>query len=139
MFWGFLALAILFLILMISNSVGNITEIMSMLDDKKLSGEQIQQNYNILVERWGEWTIVGESGGIFSIHFVDIRQAFFSGLMITFLILSIICLVISIVLGKIVFPKLAQYFKDNSQDMANIATLQTAEIIKKNKKEREWF
>jgi len=125
---------------MIRNSVGNITEIMSLLDDKKLTGEQIQQNYNILVERYGEWTIVGESGGIFSIHFVDIRQAFFSGLMITFLILSIICLAISIVLGKIVFPKLAQYFKDNNQDMVNIATLQTnAEINKKKNKKEEWF
>ena len=52
--------------------------------------------------------------------------------MITYITLAIICLVIAIVLGKVVFPKLAQLYSDNNQDMVNMATLQTnAEIQKR--------
>ena len=129
---------------MITNSVGNITEIISLLDKDKYTGEQLQENYQYLIERWGEWVIVGKSANIFKIQFVNIGNAFFSGLMITFLVLGIVCFACSIVLGKILFPKLAQYYSDNNQDMVNIATLQThAEVTKKNKKEKsdkeDWF
>ena len=141
-FWTFLGLSILFFILMIQNSVGNITEIISLLDKDNLTGEQIQNNYQYLVDKWGEWTIVGEHGGVFSIQFVDIQNAFFSGLMATFLTLGIVCLFISILCGKIILPKMAQYYTDNNQSMVDIATLQThAEVTKKNKKEskEDWF
>ena len=143
MFWGFLSLSVLFLILMIKNSVGNITEIIRLLDKESLTGEQLQQNYQALVNKWGEWTIVGEFGGAFSIQFVDIRSAFFSGLMVTFLTLAIISFAIAIIVGKILFPKLAEYYTDNNQNMVNIATLQThAEITKQSKKDKskeDWF
>ena len=120
---------------MIQNSVGNITEIISMLDKDSLTGDQIQENYKYLTDKWGEWTIVGENGGVFSIQFVNLQNAFFSGLMATFLTLGIVCLVVSIVCGKILFPKLADYYKDNNQSMVDIATLQThAEVTKNNKK-----
>lgn len=141
-FWVFLGLSILFFILMIQNSVGNITEIINMLDKNSLTGEEIQTNYQYLIDKWGEWTIVGKHGGVFSIQFVDIQNAFFSGLMATFLTLGIVCLSISILIGKIVLPKLAQYYTDNNQSMVDIATLQThAEVTKKNKKEskEDWF
>ena len=139
-FWCFLGLGILFFILMIKNSVGNITEIMNLLDKQNLTGEQIEQNYQHLVEKWGEWVIVGGPGGAFTIKFVDIRNAFFSGLMITFLILSIVSIVLSFILGKIIFPKLSQYYADNNQNMVNIATLQTHAEVTKNKKNKEdWF
>lgn len=140
-FWVFIGLAIIFFILMIRNSVGNITEIMSLLDKKSHTGEQIEQNYKMLVEKWGEWVIVGKNGGLFTIQFIDIRNAFFSGLMITFLTLSIVCLVFAIVVGKIVFPKLSTYYSENNQSMVDIATLQThAEITKNNKKDKgDWF
>ena len=126
---------------MIRNSVGIITEIISMLDKNSLSGEQVEKNYEFLVEKWGEWIIVGDSNGLFSIRFVDIRKAFFSGLMATFLALGLSCLIIAIIVGKVVFPKLAVYFTDNNQDMVNIATLQThAEVTKNNRKDKEgWF
>ena len=128
---------------MIGNSVGNITDIISLLDKDKHTGEQLEDNYQYLVEKWGEWTIVGKNAGMFSIQFIDIRQAFFSGLMITFLTLGIVCLIISVVVGKIVLPKLAQYFTDNNQSMVDIATLQThAEVTKNNKKKEvkeDWF
>lgn len=127
---------------MIRNSVGNVTDIIGLLNKDSLTGEELQQNYNLLVEQWGEWIIVGNSGGVFEIRFVDIRNAFFSGLMITFLSLGIVCLVISIIIGKILFPKLAQYYSDNNQDMVNIATLQTHAAVTKTKKQtkkEEWF
>lgn len=132
----------MFFILMVQNSVGNITEIITLLDKDSLTGDQVQQNYQYLVDKWGEWTIVGENGGVFSIQFVNIQNAFFSGLMATFLTLGIVCLVISIIGGKIILPKLAQYYTDNNQSMVDIATLQThAEVTKKNKKEskEDWF
>ena len=139
-FWTFISLSILFFILMIKNSVGNVTEIISKLDKNNLTGEQIQENYRYLVEKWGEWTIVGESGNLFSVQFVDLKSAFFSGLMATFMILGIVCLVIAIVVGKIVLPKLIQYYSDNNQNMVNIATLQThAEVTKKKKDKEDWF
>ena len=141
-FWTFLGLSILFFILMVQNSVGNITEIITLLDKDSLTGDQVQQNYQYLVDKWGEWTIVGEDGDMFSIQFVNIQNAFFSGLMATFLTLGIVCLVISIIGGKVIFPKLAQYYTDNNQSMVDIATLQThAEVTKKNKKGRkeDWF
>lgn len=141
-FWGFMGLFVFFVILTVGNSWGNISEIISMLDKNKLTGEQIAQNYDYLVRKWGEWIIVGQSNSTFSIRFIDIRQAFFSGLMITYITLAIICLVIAIVLGKVVFPKLAQLYSDNNQDMVNMATLQTnAEIQKRkqNTNKEEWF
>lgn len=142
-FWVFLGLSILFFILMIGNSVGNITEIITLLDKDSLTGDQIQENYQYLIDKWGEWTIVGENGGVFSIRFVNIQNAFFSGLMATFLTLGIVCLAISIIGGKIVFPKLAQYYTDNNQSMVDIATLQTHAVVAKNNKKKEskedWF
>lgn len=141
-FWVFFGLSILFFVLMIRNSVGNITDIISLLDKDRYTGEQLQENYQQLVGKWGEWTVVGKNAGMFSIQFIDIRNAFFSGLMITFLTLSIVCLVIAVIGGKIVFPKLAQYFTENNQSMVDMATLQThAEVVKNNKKEEEedWF
>ena len=113
-----------------------------MLDKDTLTGQQVQENYKYLVDKWGEWTIIGENGGVFSVQFVDIKNAFFSGLMITFLTLGIVCLVFSILIGKVLFPKLAQYYTDNNQDMVNIATLQTHAEVTKNKKnenKEDWF
>ena len=50
-FWGFLALAIICLILAIKNSFGNVAEIINMLDTKKYTGEELQANYQFLVEK----------------------------------------------------------------------------------------
>lgn len=141
-FWVFLGLAILFFIFMIDNSVGNITEIISLLDGDVYNELELEQNYQMLVEKYGEWTIIGNKGSsIFTVRFIDIRQAFFSGLMMTFLVLSILCLAIAIIVGKIVFPKLAQLYTDNNQDMVNMATLETNAAVNKKKKskEEEWF
>ena len=129
----------MFVILTIQNSWGNITEIINLLDKDTLTGEQLEQNYIYLVEKWGEWEIAGNAGGAFSIHFINIKNAFFSGLMMVYLTLAITSLIVAVVVGKILFAKLAQYYSNNNQDMVNLATLQTNSVIHKNKKEEEWF
>ena len=143
-FWVFIGLFALFLILAISNSWGNITEIINLLDKDVYTGEELSANYQYLIEKYGEWIIIGKNAGAFSVQFVDIRAAFFSGLMITYITLSIVCLAVAVIAGKIILPKMAQYYTDNNQDMVNMATLQTnAEINrqknKKKDKEEEWF
>ena len=60
-FWGFLALSIICLILTIKNSFGNVAEIINMLDTKKYTGEELQANYQFLVEKYGEW-VIGNGG-----------------------------------------------------------------------------
>lgn len=141
-FWGFMALFILFVILTISNSWGNITEIINLLDKDVHTGEELSRNYQYLVEKYGEWVVIGKNAGVFSVQFIDIRKAFFSGLMITYIVLSVVCLLIAIIVGKLLLPKLSQYYSENNQDMVNMATLQTnAEIQKRKKKfsNEEWF
>lgn len=143
-FWVFISLFALFIILALSNSWGNITEIINLLDKDVYTGEEISANYQYLINKYGEWVIIGKNAGNFSVQFVDIRAAFFSGLMITYIISSIVCFIIAIMAGKIILPKIAQFYCDNNQDMVNMATLQTnAEIQKqrnrKKDKEEDWF
>ncbi len=128
---------------MVKHSVGNITEIITMLDKDTHTGEQLEENYAYLVEKYGEWKIIGRSSSVFSISFINIKAALFSGYMKTFLVLSVVCFLAAIILGKVLFPKLAQYFTNSNQDMANIATLRTNEAVMKLKnkenKDKEWF
>lgn len=143
-FWVFMSLFMLFTILAISNSWGNITEIIHLLDKDVHTGEELSANYQYLIEKYGEWIIIGKNAGNFSIQFVDIRKAFFSGLMITYISLAVACFAVAIIAGKFILPKLAQYYSDNNQDMVNMATLQTNAEIQKQKnrkkdKEEEWF
>ena len=80
-----------------------------------------------------------------TVSFINIKAALFSGLMKTFLVLSIVSFLVAIIVGKVLFPKLADYFTNSNQDMANIATLRTNEEVmklkkqNKNNKEEEWF
>jgi len=138
--FGFLILGLIFLFFMIKNSVGNITEIIDLLDKKKHSEEMLQKNYQYLVNKWGEWVILGDLNGSITIRFVDIRNALFSKLMVTNLILGIVCLSISLIIGKLLLSKLIKYYSENNQDIVNIATLQThASITNKEKKKEDWF
>lgn len=94
----------------------------------------------MLIEKYGEWNIIGVTGSTVTMQFVNIKNALFSGLMITFLSLSIVCFMVAIILGKIIFPKLSILYNENNQDMVNIATLRTnAEITKQKDKKEEWF
>lgn len=121
-FWGFLALAIICLILAIKNSFGNVAEIINMLDTKKYTGEELQANYQFLVEKYGEW-VIGNGGAGFQITFVNIGHALFSGLMITNCILSVVFLVSAYVLGKWLLPKISAQILLDNQDMVNMTIL----------------
>lgn len=120
-FWGFLALSIMCLIFAIKNSFGNMAEILDLLDSKKYNGEQIKQNYLFLIDKYGEWVIGGSNG--FTITFVNVGKALFSGLMITNLILCVLFLVSAYVLGKWALPKIAEQILSDNQDMVNMTIL----------------
>lgn len=130
---------------MISNSVGNITEILHLLDKDIYTGEEIAEHYKYLVEKWGEWEIVGAGSAGLVIRYVDIRNALFSGLMITYTILTVIALLCAIGIGKILFPQLSKLYTNNNDEMVDVATLKSAQQIaemsgkKKNKSGEDWF
>lgn len=121
-FWVFLALSVLCLIFAVQNSFGNVSEIQSLLDSDKYNGEQLENNYNYLVGKYGEW-VIGKSGGGFSITFIDIGNALFSGVMIANAILSVIFFVLAYLLGKWIFPKLSAQTLIDNQDMVNLTIL----------------
>ena len=121
-FWGFIALAIICLILAIKNSFGNVAEIINMLDTKKYTGEELQANYQFLVEKYGEW-VIGNGGAGFQITFVNIGHALFSGIMITNCIFFVVFLVSAYLLGKWLLPKLSAQILLDNQDMVNLTIL----------------
>ena len=121
-FWGFLSLAIICLILAIKNSFGNVAEVINMLDTKKYTGEELQANYQFLVEKYGEW-VIGNGGAGFQITFVNIGHALFSGLMITNCIFFVVFLVSAYLLGKWLLPKLSAQILLDNQDMVNLTIL----------------
>lgn len=129
--------------MMIKNSIGNVTEILHLLDKDIYTGEQIEENYAYLVQKWGEWEIVGAGTSGLVIRYVDVRNALFSGLMITYTVLTIICIALSIVLGKVLFPQLSKLFSDNNSEMVGIATLKSAakidEMSNNKNSTKEWF
>lgn len=135
---------------MIQNSIGNVAEIIQLLDNDKYNAEELVHNYQYLISKWGEWEIAGGGAGL-TIRYVDIANAVFSGLMITYSCLTIAMLLLSIVLGKIVFPQLSKMYKNANDEMVDMATLTSASKIEdlckketkiapvKKKKEGGWF
>lgn len=127
---------------MFQNSIGNITEILHLLDDSIYTGEEITEHYKMLIEKWGEWEIIGADNAGLVVRYVDIRNAMFSGLMILYAFLAGLSFVLAIVLGKLVFPSLSKYYTANNSEMVDMATLKTAAKIEKeskNKDKKEWF
>lgn len=126
---------------MSENSVGNITEILQLLDKEVYSGEEIKANYDLLVEKWGEWEVVGEENSNFTIRYINIGNALFSGLMMTYLSFTIASFCAAIILGKIVFPLLVKMYKNNNDEMVDLATLKSASQIDAMTKKagKEWF
>lgn len=128
--WGLLFLSILFLFLALKNSFGNIAEIVELLDSKKYTGEVLQQNYEMLISKYGKWNI-GNGGAGFSIEFINIGNALFSGVAITCFVLFLFCLIASFVFGKWLLPVLANQIDENNQNAVNLTILKMAE--KENK------
>lgn len=124
--WGMLALAILFLFLAIRNSIGNVLEIKELLNSKKFTGEQLKANYDMLINKYGEWHI-GNGGAGFSVEFIDITNAIFSGVAITCFSLSIICFASSYVFGRWLLPILAKQIDENNQNAVNLTVIKMAD------------
>lgn len=135
----FLFLAFIFFCFTINNSVGNIVEILDLLDKDIYTGTELSQNYAYLVSKWGEWEIIGTGVGGLSVRYIDIGNALFSGLMVTFSTLTLLAIVSAIVLGKIMFPLLAKHFRNSNEEMVDLATLKSASQIEKISKRKEWF
>ena len=123
---------------MMKNSIGNIVEILDLLDKEKYSGEEIQRNYVFLIAKWGEWEIIGAESAGLVIRYVNIGNALFSGLMMLHATLSFVMFMISVIFGKIVFPLLSKHYKNTNEEMVDLATLQSASQIDKLSK-KEWF
>lgn len=121
------------------NSLGNVTEILSLLDEDKYTGKEIQTHYAELVARWGEWEIVGEGSAGLVVRYVDIGNALFSNMMVTYGVFAIISLCIAFIFGKIIFPVLAKHFQETNAEMVDVATLQSASKIEKMSKKEGWF
>lgn len=125
-FWGFLALGIVCLCLAIRYSVGNIIEITSLLNDKVYTGEQLQSNYNYLVDKYGEWGI-GNGGAGFTIRFINIGKALFSSAFILNITMACFFILAAFILGKWILPKIANQIIAGNQDMVNITILKQSE------------
>ena len=123
---------------MTRNSVGNIAEILDMLDKDTHTAEQLVANYQTLIAKWGEWEIVGGGSAGLAIRYVNIGNALFSGLMIVYSVLTISSFVLAILLGKIMFPMLSKHFLNTNEEMVDMATLQSASKIDALSK-KEWF
>lgn len=121
-FWGFLLLSIVCLIFAVKNSFGNIAEIMDLLDNSKWTGEQLEANYTYLIGKYGEW-VIGNGGNGFTISFINIGKALFSGLMIANCFLSVFFFASAYILGKWVLPRLAEQILIDNQDMVNLTIL----------------
>lgn len=124
---------------MTTNSIGNITEIIELLDKDKYGGEQLAENYAMLIERWGEWEIVGAGNAGLAVRYVDVRNALFSGLMIMYCVFTILSFVCAVLFGKIIFPLLSKHFAECNSEMVDLATLKSASQIDQLSKGKEWF
>lgn len=124
-YWGCLIGCFICLYFAIKNSFGNMAELINLLDSKKYTSVELQEHYNMLVERYGEWHIGSGSTG-FQLNFINIKKVFFSGVMLANLIGSGICLAGHIIAKKIL-PKVAQRNREKNQDLVNMEMLKKEE------------
>lgn len=125
-YWGLLALSLFCLYIALKNSLGNFAEMVDMLDKKTYTGEQLQTNYNYLIERYGEW-IIGNGSNGFQISFINVKNVIFSGVMITNFCFAVMFFVFANLLGKWLLPLYAKKLKEDSQDMVNMEILKDKE------------
>lgn len=140
--WVFIALTIVFLSLAIENSIGNVLEILDALDKEVYNATEIRENYARLAERWGEWEVIGEENDLFTIRYINVANALFSGVMKAFVTLSMISLAIAIICGKIIFPYLHKVYENYNTELVDMATLKSAQQIDEmttGGRRKEWF
>lgn len=135
-------MTIIFFVLAIKNSIGNVIEILKALDKDIYTEQEIIDNYNALVDKYGEWQLIGTGAVGLSVKYIDIRNALFSGFMVIYTILTVSFFLIAIILGKIFFPYMEKLYTNNNNEMVDMATLKSASqinnIIEKDKS-KEWF
>lgn len=124
-YWGCIALAIIALIFAVKNSFGNILEIMDLLDNDNYTGVELSANYQLLIEKYGLWSI-GTGGSGFTVEFIDIGNALFSGLAITNCIMFVVWLFCAFLGGKWLLPKLSKQIAENNQNSVNMMVFKTA-------------
>jgi len=93
-----------------------------LLDSQKFNGEQLQNNYAYLVEKYGEW-VIGSGGNGFTLVFINIKNAMFSGFAILNGIMFVVFLLSAFVLGKWLLPYWVKKIEQENQDMVNISIL----------------
>lgn len=128
--------------LTIRNSVSNVIEIIDLLDKDAYNEAELQENYKYLIDKWGEWEIIGANQAGLVVRYVDIGKAFFNSLMKVFLVLTVFCFCAALFLGKFLFPTLSKYYATNNDELVDMATLKSAaqiDEISKKKDKKEWF
>ena len=125
-FWVLIGLAVLFFVLCLTNSLGNIAEISEALDNTNKTGEELQASYDAMVQKYGTWVIGSTSKG-FQIEFINIKKAIVNGFSMSFFALSIIALLNAYILGKWLLPYLATELIQNNQDYVNMEVLKNLE------------
>lgn len=125
-FWGCLALAVMFIFLALKNSLGNIVEIFELLDKDKYNNVQLEENYAMLVAKYGEITLGGNNGG-FAITFVNVKKALVNGLGLVCFELAIVFIASAFILAKWLLPKWSKSIIENNQDMVNLTVLENSE------------
>ena len=129
-FWVLCGIAIICFVLALRYSIGNIMEIMSLLDKKAYNGEQLEINYLYLIEKYGEY-VIGNGGMGFQVKFVNIGNALFSKLFVFYFISFVIMLSGAFILGKWALPRIANQIDENNQDLVNLTVLRSQEGIEK--------
>lgn len=125
-FWVCIGLAILCLILAVKNSFGNIREITELLETDTHTGEELQANYAMLTDKYGEW-VIGNGNNGFQLVFINIKKAVFSGFMISCAVLSLFFFISAYLFGKWIFPYLSKKIAQDNQDMVNLTILDNKE------------
>lgn len=125
-FWGLLVMSIICLVLAIRGTFGNLEEMIRLLDNDRYTGEQLEQNYHYLIDKYGEW-VIGTGGAGFTIRFIDIKQVAFSGFVLFTFLMAIFLCISAFVLGKWVLPKLANQIEQENQNSVNRTILKQSE------------
>ena len=129
--------------LTIKNSIGNVVEIIDITNKIKTADNRVEliKKYNELKGIWGEWTLFSNEGTGISVKYINVGNALFSGLMITFGTLTIISFFLAIIIGKFLLPMLSKMYTNNNEQMVDLATLQTQETVQAIKTEKTggWF
>lgn len=124
-FWGALALSVLFLVLALRNSIGNLNEIFDLLDSKKYNDIEIEQHYFELIEKYGAWGI--GSATSFQLVFINVKAAVASGFAIFCFIMFVLFFVGAFLVGKWLLPLFTEKTIQENQDMCNLEILKAAD------------